>query len=95
MINELNTTIETLEAEVVRQAKVIRDSLENEKKLNIENERLTNELDKTRLSELEKEVKINKAIVYIKRWQNFPHTNGSTHTELQNLIDILKGEDID
>lgn len=33
MINELNSTIETLEAEVVRQAKVIRDSLENEKKL--------------------------------------------------------------
>lgn len=43
MIAELNSTIETLEAEVVRQAKVIRDSLENEKKLNREIIRLETE----------------------------------------------------
>ena len=36
---------------------------------------------------------ISKAIKYIKEWQKFPHTNGSTHRELKNLIDILyKGE---
>ena len=30
---------------------------------------------------------------YIEEWQKFPHTNGSTHKELKNLIDILdKGE---
>ena len=29
---------------------------------------------------------------YIKEWQRFPHTNGSTHKELKNLIDILDKE---
>ena len=30
---------------------------------------------------------------YIQEWQKFPHTNGSTHRELKNLIEILdKGE---
>lgn len=35
---------------------------------------------------------INKAIEYIEKWQSFPHTNGSTHEELRNLKEILKGE---
>lgn len=26
---------------------------------------------------------------YIKGWQDFPHTNGSTHRELRNLMEIL------
>ena len=30
-----------------------------------------------------------KAIEYIKGWQSFPHTNGSTHNELRNLLNIL------
>ena len=34
-----------------------------------------------------------KAIEYIKEWQSFPHTNGSTHNELRNLLNILQGED--
>lgn len=29
---------------------------------------------------------------YIEEWQRFPHTNGSTHKELKNLIDILDKE---
>ena len=29
---------------------------------------------------------------YIKEWQRFPHTNGSTHKELKNLIEILDKE---
>lgn len=29
---------------------------------------------------------------YIKKWQEFPHTNGSTHKELKNLMDILDKE---
>ena len=33
-----------------------------------------------------------KAIEYIEEWQNFPHTNCSTHNELKNLLDILKEE---
>ena len=31
---------------------------------------------------------------YIKEWQRFPHTNGSTHKELKNLIDILDKEKV-
>ena len=37
--------------------------------------------------------KIDKAIEYIKGWQSFPHTNGSTHNELKNLLNILTGGD--
>ena len=37
--------------------------------------------------------RIDKAIEYIKGWQSFPHTNGSTHNELRNLINILQGDD--
>ena len=33
-----------------------------------------------------------KAIEYIEKWQNFQHTNGTTHEELKNLKGILKGE---
>lgn len=32
---------------------------------------------------------IDKAKEYIKEWQRFPHTNGSTHKELENLMKIL------
>ena len=35
--------------------------------------------------------RIDKAIEYIKEWQSFPHTNGSTHNELKNLLNILTG----
>lgn len=35
--------------------------------------------------------RINKAIEYIKEWQHFPHTNDSTHKELENLMNILRG----
>ena len=41
----------------------------------------------------ELEDKIDKAIEYIKGWQSFPHTNGSTHNELRNLLNILEGSD--
>ena len=34
-----------------------------------------------------------KAIEYIKDWQSFPHTNGSTHNELKNLLNILGGDE--
>ena len=34
-----------------------------------------------------------KVIEYIKVWQSFPHTNGSTHNELRNLLNILNGGD--
>ena len=42
---------------------------------------------------LELNKRINKAIEYIKGWQSFPHTNGSTHNELRNLLNILEGSD--
>ena len=29
------------------------------------------------------------AIVYVKDWQSFPHTNCTTHNELKNLLNIL------
>lgn len=35
---------------------------------------------------------INEAKEYIKEWQRFPHTNGSTHKELENLMKILDKE---
>ena len=36
---------------------------------------------------------IKEAIVYVKDWQSFPHTNCTTHNELKNLLNILnKGE---
>lgn len=37
-----------------------------------------------RLNNIIKEVR-----EYIEEWQRFPHTNGSTHKELKNLIGIL------
>lgn len=41
----------------------------------------------------QKENIIKEVRKYIEEWQRFPHTNGSTHKELKNLIDILdKGE---
>ena len=36
--------------------------------------------------------RIYKAVEYIEKWQSFQHTNGTTHEELRNLKDILKGE---
>lgn len=38
------------------------------------------------------DVIITKAIEYIKGWQSFSHTNGSTHNELRSLLSILEGE---
>jgi len=48
-----------------------------------------NEIDKEnkRLHSIIKEVR-----EYIEEWQRFPHTNGSTHKELKNLIHILDKE---
>ena len=55
------------------------------KKQDKEIERLNKEL------EFEKE-KNKKVREYVEEWQRFPHTNGSTHKELKNLIDILDKE---
>lgn len=44
-------------------------------------------------SQLQKNENIIKEVrEYIEEWQKFPHTNGSTHKELKNLIDILDKE---
>ena len=40
----------------------------------------------------QKENIIKEVREYIEEWQRFPHTNGSTHKELKNLIDILDKE---
>ena len=58
-----------------------------------------------KVEQLEKELQITankckqlesirkEAIVYVKDWQSFPHTNCTTHNELKNLLNILnKGE---
>ena len=37
----------------------------------------------------QKENIIKEVREYIEEWQRFPHTNGSTHKELKNLIGIL------
>ena len=37
----------------------------------------------------QKEHIIKEVREYIEEWQRFPHTNGSTHKELKNLIGIL------
>ena len=50
-------------------------------------------LDISRKDNKELKRRIDKAIGYIKGWQSFPHTNGSTHNELRNLLNILQGED--
>lgn len=41
---------------------------------------------------IQKENIIKEVREYIEEWQRFPHTNGSTHKELKNLIDILDKE---
>lgn len=40
----------------------------------------------------QKENIIKEVREYIEDWQRFPHTNGSTHKELRNLIEILDKE---
>ena len=55
------------------------------KKQDKEIERLNKELEFEKLKN--KEVR-----EYVEEWQRFPHTNGSTHKELKNLIDILDKE---
>lgn len=52
-------------------------------------------VDENRL--LKRDIRMLKDIIeradnYIEEWQNFPHTNCTTHNELRNLSDILKGE---
>lgn len=42
----------------------------------------------------QKENIIKEVREYIEEWQRFPHTNGSTHKELKNLIGILDKEDM-
>lgn len=56
---------------------------------NIDYLKMYNDTHKTPEEELQD--RINKAIEYIKEWQHFPHTNGSTHKELENLMNILRG----
>lgn len=75
----------------------INDTLEENKRLNKENE----ELKKIQCTFLgtgcKEEIErlnniIKEAIEYIEKWQSFQHTNGTTHEELSNLKSILKGE---
>lgn len=49
-------------------------------------------VDKARWNEMIYKSRCEKGIEYIKDWQSFPHTNGSTHNELRNLLNILQGE---
>ena len=49
------------------------------------------------LEEKDKEIERLNSIIkevreYIEEWQRFPHTNGSIHRELKNLIEILDKE---
>lgn len=59
-----------------------------------DNETLQEELDKTRLSELDKEYRIDKAIEYIEQQKlhKFQDTTGGLNYEERKLLEILKGE---
>ena len=52
----------------------------------------TKEINVLRNQLKQKENIIKEVREYIEEWQRFPHTNGSTHKELKNLIDILDKE---
>lgn len=56
------------------------------------NETLAEEIKKLQNQLQQKENIIKEVREYIEEWQRFPHTNGSTHKELKNLIDILDKE---
>lgn len=55
-------------------------------------ERLTTELDKTRLSELDKEYRINKAIEQLEELKNLYDDNYTISDKASDVIEILKGE---
>lgn len=61
--------------------------------MNISIEEMPRELARLEDENEELQQRIDKAIEYIEKWQSFPHTNGTTHEELRNLKDILKGSD--
>lgn len=52
-------------------------------------ENLHNNWNKLKQENKELKEVIEKTREYIKEWQNFPHTNGTTHKELNNLLQIL------
>ena len=75
----------------------LKEELEFEKATNKELLSTGAELENKLYEEQDKNKRLNNIIKevreYIEEWQKFPHTNGSTHKELKNLIDILdKGE---
>ena len=73
----MNISIEEMPREIAR--------------LEQENERLQEELDKTRLSELDKEYRLDKAIEYIEKQA---HRNQQFYEmDKDNLLDILKGSE--
>lgn len=85
--------IEALEAKAYQSD----DYFKQRNKLYIENQKKDKLISSLRQHLIEehkqKENIIKEVREYIEEWQKFPHTNGSTHKELKNLIDILdKGE---
>lgn len=66
---------------------------QEQKILELQQELLNKKLNVKNIEYKEKMIykeRIDKAIEYIKEWQSFPHTNGSTHNELRNLLSILE-----
>ena len=80
--NNISFSDEDYEAYIIRQSMINKD-----KKI----ERLEEELDKTRLSELDKEYRINKAIEYIN--ENWGHWCSNHFKYATETINILKGSD--
>ena len=80
--NNISFSDEDYEAYIIRQSMINKD-----KKI----ERLEEELDKTRLSELDKEYRINKAIEYIN--ENWGHWCSNHCKYATETINILKGSD--
>ena len=80
----MNISIEEMPREIAR--------------LEDENERLQEELDKTRLSELDKEYRINKAIKYIEEHRigneySYEYDLFQRNARTSDLLNILKGSD--
>ena len=64
--------------------------LENIKKELMGQDKYIDDLKKEYDKALQQKENIIKEVrEYIEEWQRFPHTNGSTHRELKNLIEIL------
>lgn len=63
-------------------------------KLEKENDKHKNWVDILNKENHKLESKIDQVREYVRKWQEYPHTNCSTHNELKNIMEILNEEKI-